>query len=348
MNEPVPSLPAVLTFAATDPTSGAGLQADLLALASMGCYPLSVVTALTVQDTAGVESFLAIDPDWVADQARCILEDMPVAAFKMGMLGSTEIVTVVAEVVSDYPDVPLVLDPVFASGPRRRVRGRRHGRRRSASCWCRRAPWSRPTSRSCGASPARTTTTTRTSPNARSACSTPAASTCSSPARTTRTADVVNTLYHRGGVLRADTWQRLPGSYHGSGCTLASALAANLARGLDIGDAVYEAQDYTWQALAHAFRPGMGQYLPDRLFWARETRTTTAMTSERARACAGSTRSRPGSPTPRALVARVRACLEGGAALVQYRAKDVDPGLALEQARRARARCAAPRRARSS
>ena len=112
MNESVPSLPAVLTFAATDPTSGAGLQADLLALASMGCYPLSVVTALTVQDTAGVESFLAIDPDWVADQARCILEDMPVAAFKMGMLGSTEIVTVVAEVVSDYPDVPLVLDPV--------------------------------------------------------------------------------------------------------------------------------------------------------------------------------------------------------------------------------------------
>src|SRR5207253_7776464 len=116
MNEPLRSLPAVLTFAASDPTSGAGLQADLLALASMGCYPLSVVTALTVQDTAGVESFLAIDPDWVADQARCILEDMPVAAFKVGMLGSTEIVTIVAEVVSDYPDVPLVLDPVLASG----------------------------------------------------------------------------------------------------------------------------------------------------------------------------------------------------------------------------------------
>src|SRR3954462_14678968 len=116
MNDSPSILPAVLTFAASDPTSGAGLQADLLALASMGCYPLSVVTALTVQDTAGVEAFLAIDPDWVADQARCLLEDMPVAAFKMGMLGSTEIVTMVAEVVSDYPDVPLVLDPVLASG----------------------------------------------------------------------------------------------------------------------------------------------------------------------------------------------------------------------------------------
>src|SRR5205823_13204514 len=108
--------PIVLAFAATDPSGGAGLQADLRALASMGCHPLSVVTALTVQDTAGVESFLAIDPDWVADQARCILEDMPVAAFKVGMLGSTEIVTIVAEVVSDYPDVPLVLDPVLSSG----------------------------------------------------------------------------------------------------------------------------------------------------------------------------------------------------------------------------------------
>ena len=121
MNDQVPSLPAVLTFAASDPTSGAGLQADLLALASMGCYPLSVVTAITVQDTAGVESVLAIDPDWVADQARCLLEDMPVAAFKMGMLGSTEIVTVVAEIVSDYPDVPLVLDPVFSLRQRVRI-----------------------------------------------------------------------------------------------------------------------------------------------------------------------------------------------------------------------------------
>ena len=84
------------------------------------------------------------------------------------------------------------------------------------------------------------------------------------------TIEVINTLYHRGGVLRADNWKRLPGSYHGSGCTLAAALAANLARGLEIGDAVYEAQDYTWHALANAFRPGMGQHLPDRMFWARE------------------------------------------------------------------------------
>ena len=269
MNDLTPSLPAVLTFAATDPTSGAGLQADILALASMGCYPLSVVTAITVQDTAGVESFLAIDPDWVADQARCILEDMPIAAFKMGMLGSTEIVTVVAEVVSDYPDIPLVLDPVLTSG---------RGDEFASEDMVRAirellVPQS--------------TVVTPNIPELRrladeddnddanlAECAQRLLDTGCEYVLVTgthaSTVDVVNTLYHRGGILRADTWQRLPGSYHGSGCTLAAALAANLARGLDIGDAVYEAQDYTWHALAHAFRPGMGQYLPDRLFWARE------------------------------------------------------------------------------
>jgi hydroxymethylpyrimidine/phosphomethylpyrimidine kinase len=269
MNEPAPSLPAVLTFAASDPTSGAGIQADLLALASMGCYPLSVITAITVQDTAGVESVLPIDPDWVADQARCLLEDMPVAAFKMGMLGSTEIVTMVAEVVSDYPDVPLVLDPVLASG-----RGDEFaGEDMILAIRELLVPQS--------------TVVTPNIPELRrlageednedagiAECAQKLLDSGCEYVLVTGTHDstpeVVNTLFHRGGVLRSDSWQRLPGSYHGSGCTLAAALAANLARGLDIGDAVYEAQDYTWQALAHAFRPGMGQYLPDRLFWARE------------------------------------------------------------------------------
>ena len=269
MNEPLHSLPAVLTFAASDPTSGAGLQADLLAIASMGCYPLSVVTALTVQDTAGVESFLSIDADWVADQARCILEDMPVAAFKMGVLGSTEIVTVVAEVVSDYPDVPLVLDPVFASG-----RGDEFaGEEMISAIRELLVPQS-----------------TVVTPNIRELrrlareddddranlgeCAQALLDSGCEYVLVTGTHDatpeVVNTLYHRAGVLRSDNWPRLPGSFHGSGCTLASALAANLARGLEIGEAVYEAQDYTWHALSHAFRPGMGQHLPDRLFWARE------------------------------------------------------------------------------
>ncbi len=101
-----PTPPIVLTFAAADPTGGAGLQADILTLASLGCHPLSVVTAITVQDTAGVEGVLPIDAEWVADQARALLEDMPVAAFKLGMLGSVEVIAAIAEVISDYPGYP--------------------------------------------------------------------------------------------------------------------------------------------------------------------------------------------------------------------------------------------------
>jgi hydroxymethylpyrimidine/phosphomethylpyrimidine kinase len=84
------------------------------------------------------------------------------------------------------------------------------------------------------------------------------------------TPEVINVLYGGEGTVRTDSWPRLPGPYRGSGCTLASAIAATLANGLTIADAVKDAQDYTWQALKAAFRPGMGQYIPDRLFWSRE------------------------------------------------------------------------------
>ncbi|MEQ1556484.1 MAG: hydroxymethylpyrimidine/phosphomethylpyrimidine kinase, partial [Gallionella sp.] len=110
------SFPLVMTFSATDPSGGAGMQADILTIASMGCHPLSVVTAITVQDTSGVDDVLAMDPEWVVDQARAMLEDVPVAAFKIGLLGSVDNIPAIAEVLADYPDVPLVLDPVLASG----------------------------------------------------------------------------------------------------------------------------------------------------------------------------------------------------------------------------------------
>ena len=90
--------------------------------------------------------------------------------------------------------------------------------------------------------------------------------------------------------MRTDSWTRLPGTYHGSGCTLASAIAAMLANGLELPEAVREAQDYTWHALKKAYRPGMGQFLPDRLFWAREDSDARGEEPEAPRAAdAGST-----------------------------------------------------------
>jgi hydroxymethylpyrimidine/phosphomethylpyrimidine kinase len=243
--------PLVLAFAATDPSGGAGLQADVLTLASMGCHPLSVVTAITVRDTLAAEGFLALDAEWVADQARCLLEDMAVDAFKIGALGSVENVAAVAEIVSDYPDVPLVLDPVHASA---------HGDESGADELVHAirelllpqalvvTPNGMEARRLAEGDDGHVLITGTHEP----------------------TADIVNTLYGKSGVVRTDRWQRLPGTFHGSGCTLASAIAALLANGLDLADAVREAQEYTWQTLQRAYRPGMGLLLPDRLFWARE------------------------------------------------------------------------------
>lgn len=113
-NDPTP--PLVLVFAASDPTGGAGVQADIMTISGMGCHALTVITALTVQDTVGVEDVLAVDSDFVSEQARAVLEDMPVQAFKLGVLGSVENIAVIAEIISDYPHIPVVVDPVIASG----------------------------------------------------------------------------------------------------------------------------------------------------------------------------------------------------------------------------------------
>ncbi len=264
------SFPLVMSFAATDPSGGAGLQADILTIASMGCHPLSVVTAITVQDTSGVDDVLAMDPEWVVDQARAMLEDVPVAAFKIGLLGSVDNIPAIAEVLADYPDVPLVLDPVLASG-----RGDElvdddmlDAMRELLIPQC--------------------TIVTPNSIEARRLAinedddnDDPSLEECAKrilamgceyvliTGTHEQTAKVTNTLYSEQGVVSADSWERLPGIYHGSGCTLASAIAALLAQGVDVPEAVKEAQEYTWQTLHSGFRPGMGQHIPDRLFWAR-------------------------------------------------------------------------------
>lgn len=265
------SPPIVLVFAATDPSGGAGIQADILTLSSMGCHPLSVVTAITIQDTMGVEDVLPIDAEWVADQARCVLEDMPVAVFKIGLLGSVEAIAAIAEVVSDYPDIPLVLDPVLASG-----RGDELASEDVISAM----------------RELLVPQTTLITPNSLEArrlaqdetddSDDPQLDECARrllglgceyvlvTGAHENTPQVINTLYDQQGVVRSDSWQRLSGTYHGSGCTLASAVAATIANGLGIPEAVRDAQEYTWQTLKHAYRTGMGQLIPDRLFWARE------------------------------------------------------------------------------
>lgn len=271
------SLPIVLTFAASDPTSGAGLQADLLTIAGMRCYPVCVVTAVTVQDTTGVERLLPMDADVVAAQAQVLLADITVAAFKLGVLGSADNVVAIARILAAHPEVPVVLDPVLASGRGDALAGREiiAAMRSQLVPLARVAtPNSLEARRLAGhahggdadlAQCARCLTDL--------GCEYVLVTGTHEPGT-----DVANTLYDRGGAVRTDRWPRLPDSYHGSGCTLASAIAAGLALGRKVPEAVREAQAYTWQALAHGLRAGRGQLLPDRLF---ALRTPAAAVQER-------------------------------------------------------------------
>ncbi len=243
--------PNVLAFAASDPTGGAGIQADVLTLAGLGCHPLTVLTALTVQDTHGVQRLQAVDAELVAEQARCLLAELPVAAFKLGVLGSAANAAVVADLLSARARVPVVLDPVLASG---RGDALADGALLEA-LRARLAPLA--------------TVITPNSLEARALGGVDAllALGCRYVLVTGTHADtpeVVNTLHDARGVVREDRWPRLPASYHGSGCTLASAIAARLALGDAVPEAVRAAQDYTWRALERGFRPGSGQYLPRR------------------------------------------------------------------------------------
>lgn len=262
--------PIVLTFAGTDPTGGAGLQADILTLASLGCHPLSVVTAVTVQDSLGVEDFLPMDPEWVADQARRVLEDMPVLAFKVGMIGSVETALAIAEVVSDYPDLPLVLDPVLTSGRGDDLAGEhlidvlRDALLPQVSIL---TPNSMEARRL-----AHDETLDEDEPDLDECASRLIDMGCGYVLITgahEHGPQVANTLYNDSGPVLTLRWDRLPGNYHGSGCTLAAAIAGLLAGGLSMAEAVREAQEYTYQTLQAAFRPGMGQFIPDRFYWTR-------------------------------------------------------------------------------
>ncbi len=259
---PKRTVPVVMTFAGNDPTGGAGIQADIETLASMGCHAAPVVTAITVQDTASVKAYFPVDAIQVIEQARAVLEDMPVAAFKIGMLGSVENIEAIHTLLVDYPDIPVVLDPVLQSGGGNALSD--HGLVEAMSVLL--LPL--------------TTVLTPNSIEARrlapladnlEACAQELLDRGCEFVLITGTHEnspkVINSLYSNRRLIESFAWERLPGSYHGSGCTLASAIAGLLSQGLDPVNAIHEAQEYAWQALKHAYRIGMGQYLPNRLFW---------------------------------------------------------------------------------
>jgi hydroxymethylpyrimidine/phosphomethylpyrimidine kinase len=260
--------PLILTFGPADPVGALGIHADLNVFAMHGCHGLSVVTGLMVADSARVDDLQPVDHTMVVQQARMLLEDMPIAAIKVGAMANLEQVAAIAEIVSDYADVPLVFDPFTTALPDCGVRDEdmmmlmhqllapqasvlmlsQQELARFADCW-----------RDHGV-------------------------------ETSLLEDVAeltgigcghvlvngvgggdgarcNKLYDADGEKASLAWsQHLSGPFVGAGTTLSAALAASMARGATAVEALAAAQDYTNGALRHACRFGMGRLIPNKLF----------------------------------------------------------------------------------
>ncbi|CDG81425.1 bifunctional hydroxymethylpyrimidine kinase/phosphomethylpyrimidine kinase [Janthinobacterium agaricidamnosum] len=269
--------PLILSFGLSDPVGAIGIQADLATFSAFGCHGLSVSTALLIGDTARVEDIQEIDPDWVSDQARVLLEDMAVSAIKIGAPGGIEHVTAIAEIVSDYPDVPLILDPFISALPEQGLDSEdmlmavrqllipqttvlmlsQVELERLAETWR-------------DADPADTMQADVEYLLALGCefvlvTGTPNAGHGDSALR-------ANTLFGADGVVRHDAWQHLTGAYSGAGSTLSAAITALMTRqDGDVPEAVRAAQEFTTGALQHAQRFGMGKLVPNR-YWQRLAR----------------------------------------------------------------------------
>ncbi len=264
--------PLILTFGATDPVGAIGIQADLASFAAMGCHGLSVITSILIGDTARIEDVQVVDADWVADQARVLLEDMPVAAFKVGAVGSIEAVSVIAEIVSDYPDIPLILDPFISAMPDQGLESE------DLLIAMRELLIPQTTILVVSAVELGRFAETWREQSTEDMLSVDAIKVIEMGCEylfVTGTpcdvGDVANTLFNESGVVRHDNWQRVSGTFAGAGATLSATITALLANGLDVPEAVLEAQEFTIAAIAHAQRLGMGKLVLDRYFWARES-----------------------------------------------------------------------------
>ena len=254
------SPPAVLCIGGHDPCGGAGILADAESVRAAGAFPLTVVSALTDQDTCGLRSLYPQPAERVAAQCRALMADGAPRAIKIGLVGDARLIPVLCDLIDAHPALPVVLDPVLASGAGQRVADTALVQGLLASL----IP--------------RVALVTPNLPEARALTGARDPGECARALLDTGvrwalitgthddTAEVTNRLYGADGSLQSLTWPRLPGDYHGSGCTLASAIAARLALGLAMGQAVADAQSYAWTSLARAFRTGLCQLTPNRLF----------------------------------------------------------------------------------
>jgi hydroxymethylpyrimidine/phosphomethylpyrimidine kinase len=262
--------PLILTFGLSDPLGATGIQADLAAFAAFGCHGLSVTTGLLIADTLRIEGMQEVDADFLVDQARVLLEDMTVAAIKVGPLTNIEQASAIAEIVSDYPDVPLILDPFLSSLPDSGLADddmlmairqilvpqasvlllSQVELARMAETW-----------REGGTDMLAADVAELTDMGCEYVLVTGTGA-----AGSGANATLQNTVFNEEGLLAAYSWQHFAGPFIGAGSTMSAALAACLALGMDRVEAMRMAQHYTTGALGAAQRFGMGKLIPNKFF----------------------------------------------------------------------------------
>ena len=262
--------PKILTFAASDPSGGAGIQADIMTQTSLGCFPLSVITALTVQDTQGVKTIQSVTASLVDHQARTLLDESEIDAIKCGVLGDIENIKVIAKIISDYPKIPVVIDPIIASG-----RGDSLITDEGLEMMIRLLL------------PVAEIITPNINEGSLIITKNlfdeikedqffigksllefgPKNILLTAADHDLNSAKVKNILFNHSGSTVTYEYQRLLLKYHGSGCTLSSSIAAFIALGMTTEGAVAEAQDFTWQTLKYGLKNGRGQLIPNRFYW---------------------------------------------------------------------------------
>ena len=263
---------SVMSFNATEPTGAAGLGGDVATLAAMGAHCLPVVATIVLRDTAEIFDQHVVDADAVAEQARTVLEDISISAWKVGFLGSAENVSAVAEILSDYPDVPLVAympavgwmeedeQQAYVDAFRELILPSAEvlvGNHKTLSDFLL-PDWDgeRPPS-------ARELAVAAAEHGARHVLVTG----IMLPARA-QEGFVDNVLASPSGAICGEKFERFEAAFIGAGETLSAALAALLASGAELPNAVSEALSFLDQSLDAGFRPGMGHVVPDRFFWA--------------------------------------------------------------------------------
>jgi thiamine-phosphate diphosphorylase/hydroxymethylpyrimidine kinase/phosphomethylpyrimidine kinase len=336
--------PSVLVFAGLDPSGGAGLAADITAISAMGAHALPVVTVLTVQDNDRVFRVQAVESALVRQQAMALTAKMPIAAVKIGIIGSVANAQVLADLImqlrQSQPDLPVVLDPVLASGhgdalaqddplaiiavllplasvilPNRPEAARLHTLARLEGEGAQDENGSISANHQADHQ--------ADHQGARQAAFLLQAG-CAAVLLKGGHADgaqVENIWFDHHGQ-RSWHWPRLAGSFHGSGCTLAASLAAALA--LKLPDPAHRAQAYTQGALEEAYRVAPGQLMP--------VRVTRFQFSEAGANMQGLYLVTPDWDDTDKLLAVSEAALQAGICLLQYRHKTADAAQRLQQA----------------